>query len=287
MMLLPIGAAIRCRDGAAGKLKYVVLDSEDGEVTHLIIQRGKLLRRDIVVPAAWVEQESGGEILVNATTKELNDMPEYKEFEFLEPDPSYRPLSGHRVEDTRFWASPYGSISGRPWILRRVRLGFQENDVIVQRGLPVHARDGREVGTLDHLIVEPGNRNHRVTHLVVRRGLPWEQKMHIVPMGRVAAVTEVGVRLNMTADELDEAPLYEPPATDEQITIALQRALETDPRTRTSGLRVEVENGVVNFIGVVTNTVWDAARSIARRMRGVIGLEEDMSEPAHPSVRKS
>ena len=40
--LLPIGATIRCRDGTAGKLKFVVLDPENGEVTHLVVERGIL-----------------------------------------------------------------------------------------------------------------------------------------------------------------------------------------------------------------------------------------------------
>lgn len=173
-MLLPIGATIRCRDGAAGRLKYVVIDPDDGEVTHLIVERGMLLHRDIVVPAAWVEQSSEHEIVLNATVADLNALPEYQEFDFIEPDPSSRPLSGHRVEETRIWVPPYGFINdvslsnGRPWILHHVRLGVQADEVLLQRGLPVQTRDGRTAGTLDHLVVEPGGL--RVTHLVIRRG---------------------------------------------------------------------------------------------------------------------
>jgi sporulation protein YlmC with PRC-barrel domain len=279
MLRLSIGANIRCRDGIAGRLKYVVIDPDDGEVTHLIVERGKLLRRDIVVPAAWVEGESKGQILLNATAEELNDLPVYKEFDFIQADPSYRPLSGHRIEDTRMWASPYDPVGGgRPWILRHIRMGVQDEEVVLRRGLPVHDRDDRNIGTLDHLIVGPGN--VQVTYLVVRQSLPLDKKMHIVPMERVTQITEYGVRLNMTDRELDEAPLYQVPASDEQITFALQRALETDPRTRTSGLRIKVQGGVVDFIGTATEKAMDAARSIARRMRGVIGFEEDQVEPA-------
>ena len=280
MMLLSIGAAIRCRDGVAGKLKYVVLDPESGEVTHLIVERGKLLRRDIVVPAAWIEAESEGEIVLNATADDLNKLPEYKEFDFIQPDTSYRPLSGHRVEDTRFWASPYDPVgNGRPWILRHVRVGVQDDEVVIQRGLPVHDRDRRPVGTIDHLVVD--SKTHKVTHFVVRRGSLLDPEAHILPLERVSSVSEVGLRLNMTVEELDQAPLYHAPATDEQITFALQRALETDPRTRTSGLRVDIQGGVVDFVGTATDKVMEAARSIARRMRGVIGLTDDMAEPAH------
>lgn len=288
-MLLPIGATIRCRDGAAGRLKYVVIDPDDGEVTHLIVERGMLLHRDIVVPSAWVEQSSEHEIVLNATVADLNALPEYQEFDFIEPDPSYRPLSGHRVEETRIWAPPYGFINdvsvnnGKPWILHHVRLGVQDDEVLLQRGLPVQTRDGRNAGTLDHLVVEPGSL--RVTHLVIRRGGLWARQAHIVPVERVAAVTEYGVRLDLTAEELDQAPLYQPPASDEQITTSLQRALETDPRTREAGLRVEVKDGVVRFIGTATEAVMEAARSIARRMRGVIGFADEVNPPPAPPLR--
>ena len=278
-MLLSIGATIRCRDGVAGKLKYVVLDPENGEVTHLIVERGRLLRRDIVVPAAWIEEESEGEIGLNATADDLNKLPEYKEFDFIQPDTSYRPLSGHRVEDTRFWSSPYDPVGdGRPWILRHVRVGVQDDEVVIQRGLPVHDQDRRPVGTIDHLVVD--SKTHKVTHFVVRRGSVLDPEAYILPLERVSWVSEVGVRLNMPVEELDQAPLYHAPATDEQITFALQRALETDPRTRTAGLRVDIQGGVVDFTGTATEKVMEAARSIARRMRGVIGLTDDMAEPA-------
>jgi hypothetical protein len=36
---------------------------------------------------------------------------------------------------------------------------------------------------------------------------------------------------------------------------------------------------VVDFVGAATEKVMQAARSIARRMRGVIGFEEDLVEP--------
>jgi osmotically-inducible protein OsmY/sporulation protein YlmC with PRC-barrel domain len=283
-MLLPTGATIRCRDGAAGRLKYVVIDPDDGEVTHLIVERGMLLRRDIVVPAGWVERASEDEIVLNATVADLKALPEYHEIDFIEPDPSYRPLSGHRVEETRIWVSPYVSIGGgRPWILRRVRLGIQDDEVLLRRGLPVQTRDGRTAGALDHLVVEPAS--HRITHLVVRRGWLWDRQARIVPLERVAALTDYSVQLNMGAEELDQAPPYRPPASDAQIATSLQQALETDPRTRAAGLSVDIQDGVVRFVGEATDAVMDAARAIARRMRGVIGFADDVVAPPAPPLK--
>ena len=199
MMLLPIGATIRCRDGEAGKLKYVVLDPENGQVTHLIGERGILPRRDIVVPASWVEQSSESEIVLNATTEELDALPDYDELDFIDPDLDYKPLGGYRRTETRFWRSPYHSVGGgNAWLVRFVRLGFHDDEVLLQRGLPVLTQDEQTVGTVDHLVVDPIT--HLVTHFVVRRGWLWNRKLHIVPLERVSSVSEAGVRLNMTME---------------------------------------------------------------------------------------
>ena len=286
MMLLSIGAAIRCLDGAAGKLKYVVLDPENGRVTHLIVERGILPRREIVVPVSWIDesQSSEHEIMLNATIEELDALPDYDELDFVDPDLDYKPLGGYHRTETRFWKSPYHSVGGgNAWLVRFVRLGFHDEEVLLERGLPVVTPDEQTVGTVDHLVVDPTTL--LVTHFVVRRGWLWTRKLHIVPLERVASVSEAGVRLNMTVEELDQAPLYHAHATDEQIALALQRALETDPRTRLTGLRVEVRDGVVRFIGTMTDTVREAAREIASNIRGVVGFDEDLAVPIFPPLQ--
>jgi osmotically-inducible protein OsmY/sporulation protein YlmC with PRC-barrel domain len=283
-MLLPVGATVRCRDGEAGKLKHVVLDPENGRVTHLIVERGILPHRQIVVPIGWVEGSSEREIVLNATLEELDMLPDYDELDFLDPELEHKPLGEYRREETKVWKSPYDSRGSRNiWLVRFERLGFHDDEVLLERGLPVVTRDEQEVGTVDHLIVDPVS--HQVTHFVVRRGWLWNRKMHILPLERVLSASEAGVRLDMTLEELDQAPLYEAPATDEQIAFALQRALDTDPRTRQAGLRVEVHEGVVRFLGTMTDAVREAAQEIAWRIRGVIGFQEDLAVPAFPPLQ--
>lgn len=282
--LLPIGATIRCRDGTTGKLKFVVLDPENGEVTHLVVERGILPRREIVVPVSWVEGSSESEIVLNATLKELDKLPDYDELNFIDPKLDYKPLGGYRRAETKFWKSPYYSgDSGNIWLVRFERLGFHDGEVLLERGLPVVTKDEQPVGTVDHLIVDPAS--EQVTHFVVRHGWLWNRKMHILPLEKVLSVSRAGVRLNMMLEDLDQAPLYKAPATDDQITFALQRALDTDPRTREAGLRVEVHEGVVRFLGTMTDAVREAARKIAWRIRGVIGFEEDLVVPAFPPLQ--
>lgn len=284
-MLLPIGAQVRCQDGAAGRLKFIVIDPDDGEATELIVERGALLHRDVVVPIGWVERTTEDTIFLNARLDDLQALPEYNEFEFIQPDPNYRPISGHRVEETRIWIGPYLAIGGgRPWILRHVRLGVTEDEVLVRRGLPVQASDNRSVGVIDHLVIDPASKH--VTHLVVRHGWLWSREAHLVPLEQVAELNDYGVRLKLPLSAFEQLPRYEPPASDAQIAASLQRALETDSRTREAGLRVDVHRGVVRLIGAPANEgIMQAARAIARRIRGVIGFADEVAEPPAPPLR--
>ncbi|MCL4258405.1 MAG: PRC-barrel domain-containing protein [Anaerolineales bacterium] len=209
-LLLSIGATIRCRDGAAGRLKYVVLDPEDNQVTHLIVERGTLLHRDIVVPVDWVERTSEDEIVLKATVAELEALPDYDELDFIEPEVELKPAGEYRSQDTHFWRSAHAAVGGNIWIARFERLGLHDGEVFLERGLPVVTRDERPVGEVDRLDVEPASR--RVTHLVVRQGWLWKRQARMVPIERVTQITEAGVRLNMTEVEFNQAPPYQPPA---------------------------------------------------------------------------
>jgi osmotically-inducible protein OsmY/sporulation protein YlmC with PRC-barrel domain len=276
---------VRCQDGAAGRLKFVVVDPDDGEATDLIVERGALLHRDVVVPIGWVERATEDTIFLNARLDDLKALPEYDEVEFIQPDPTYRPISGHRVEETRIWIGPYLAIGGgRPWILHQVRLGIAEDEVLVRRGLSVQASDNCSAGVVDHLVIDPASKH--VTHLVVRHGWLWGREAHLVPLEQVAELSEYGVRLKLPASAFEQLPRYEPPASDAQIAASFQRSLETDPRTREAGLRVDVRDGVVRFSGATVDEVMmKTARAIARRIRGVIGFADEVAELPAPPLR--
>src|ERR671923_270468 len=114
-----IGAPVQTAEGEAGRLKYVVVDPGAEVVTHLVVERGRLLRRDIVVPAGWVEQADGQGIRLNAKLAELESLPDSREAVFGAPAPAARPVCGHPPAYTRIWISPYGTIATphSTWIL--------------------------------------------------------------------------------------------------------------------------------------------------------------------------
>jgi hypothetical protein len=134
-----IGAPVLTDDGEVGRLKYVVVDPDAAVVTQLVVERGRLLHREMVVPAGWVEHADGQGSRLQAKLDELEALPEFREVEFWAPDPTARPISGHPPTDTRIWISPYGTVHTfySASILHRVRLGIGEEEILIRRGLPV------------------------------------------------------------------------------------------------------------------------------------------------------
>jgi osmotically-inducible protein OsmY/sporulation protein YlmC with PRC-barrel domain len=281
-----IGAPVLTDDGEVGRLKYVVVDPEAAVVTHLVVERGRLLRHEIVVPVGWVEYADAQGIRLHAKMDELEALPEFHEVQFWAPDPTARPVSGHPPADTRVWISPYGTVHTfhTTSVLHRVRLGIGEEEVLVRRGLPVYTADGDRMGTVDHLLVDP--ETHRVTHVVMHRGRWFSQgEDYIVPIDHVSTASEYGIRLRLRRDELDQLPRYQPTAGDADIRAQVERSVETQPETRGQGLRVEVERGLVRLLGEVAQVVAQAATRLARRIRGVIGVEDRTTSPGEPGFR--
>ena len=281
-----IGAPVLTAEGEVGRLKYVVVDPGAEVVTHLVVERGRLLRHDIVVPAGWVEHADAQGIRLNAKMADLEGLPEFREAEFWAPDPTARPVCGHPPADTRIWISPYGSMPTprSTWILHRVRLGIGEDDILIRRGLPVYTADGDRVGTVDHLLVDPAT--HRVTHLVIHRGRWLSQgEDYIASIDHVTTASEYGIRLRLRRDEIGQLTRYRPTAGDAEIQAQVVRSLETQPETRRQGLRVEVKRGLVRLLGEVSESVVQAATQLARWIRGVIGVEDRTTRAGEPSFR--
>lgn len=204
-MELLIGARVMCRDGEAGRLRYVVVDPATEAITELIVAHGHILKRDIVVPLNWVAHTNGDQIMLNAALVDLKRLPTYREVEYLRPDPSYAPVHGHRLEDTRMWIGPYLKTgSTHRSFADRIRLGIdQDGEVLIRRGLPVRAADGRTIGKIHHLVADD---QHHLAYLVVQCGNVLHREYRIVPVDQIEALHEDGVRLKVPATILTGQP---------------------------------------------------------------------------------
>jgi osmotically-inducible protein OsmY len=67
---------------------------------------------------------------------------------------------------------------------------------------------------------------------------------------------------------------HHPAATDKQLEKRVQIALDTQPETRGRGMSVELDRGIVRLFGDVPPSVAKAAASVAKRIHGVVGVDD-------------
>jgi uncharacterized protein YrrD len=68
---------VRCTDGTAGVVDEVITEGESDRVTHLIVRRGSLLTRELMVPVEHVRSTTDDAVELDLTLEQLDAMPEY------------------------------------------------------------------------------------------------------------------------------------------------------------------------------------------------------------------
>lgn len=74
------GAEVICPDGAVGQLEMLGVRPNSDEVTHLIVRRGFLFQRDLMIPTEWVAgvEEESNTIQLKAPLSDVVNLPEYE-----------------------------------------------------------------------------------------------------------------------------------------------------------------------------------------------------------------
>jgi len=74
------GAEVVSPDGIAGQLDMLGVRPHSDEITHLVVRRGFLFQRDVLVPIDWVDQVSPetNQIHLKARVSQVAAMPEYR-----------------------------------------------------------------------------------------------------------------------------------------------------------------------------------------------------------------
>jgi sporulation protein YlmC with PRC-barrel domain len=200
-----IGRQVTCRDGAAGRLRRVVIDPVRRVVTHLVVEPDNRPGASHLVPVELVDA-STDDLTLQCTVAELDALQDAEETQFLAgADGSW----GYQREQMLFL--PYYGLGGGalgmgalgdagPTAISVDRVPFGE--IEVRRGDHVHASDG-DIGRVQGLVVDPTD--FRVTHVLLDEGHLWGRKRVAIPFAAVTGVQD-GVRLNLSKDQVRDLP---------------------------------------------------------------------------------
>jgi uncharacterized protein YrrD len=183
-MKIELGARVRTRDGRdVGEVHRVLVDLEDDAVTGIVVLKGRMLSRDILVPLDFIDSADEDEVVLTLTADELEQLPEFAFNEILAPPPAWT------------MATPYPDFSVYVPILQRRRLG--QHHVDITPGTRVFATDG-EAGTVDEVELDPVT--GELDAFWVRAGTIFPHDMR-VPAEWVERVDDAGV--HVAASRLD------------------------------------------------------------------------------------
>src|SRR5437773_2744985 len=162
-MYIEIGARVRTEDGSdVGEVHRVIVDLEQQAVTSIVVLKGRILSRDILVPVDYINKADQDSVTLGLGKDDLDQLPDFAYNEILTPPPT--------------WAFPLPYPGGAVYIpvTQRERLGGHQIDITP--GTPVLAKDG-EVGTVDR--VELDERTDRIDAFWVKAGIIFSHDLRI------------------------------------------------------------------------------------------------------------
>lgn len=136
-MDIEIGAQVRTSDGhAVGQVHRVVIDLEQQAVTGIVVLKGRLLPRDILVPLDFIASAEADRVGLMLSRDELDDLPNFAYNDFFTAPPT--------------WGLPIPYPGGAVYIPIRQRQRMSTTQEDITPGLHVRATDA-DLGTVDRV----------------------------------------------------------------------------------------------------------------------------------------
>jgi uncharacterized protein YrrD len=213
-MELKEGTSVFTIDGKeVGKINRFVIDPSTKEVTHVVVQKGWLLKEDKVVPIKFINSANEERVELDEQVEDYDLLPPFEETHFV--NAAEKEDYGQSASEVPavYWYPPMGYLANPTygpnvynWPPAETKQNIPEHTVPLKEGAEVISADDRHVGNLERLFVSSDS--DKATHFVISQGLLLKERK-LVPAHWVSNVEEAKVYLTVSADVLDRLPAYE------------------------------------------------------------------------------
>jgi len=215
-MKIDIGSTVYSADGEdIGSVDRLIVDPETSEVQAAVVRKGMLLPRDIEVPVSSFTRSTNGELGLDMSADDVNNLPEFAEAMYILPPPQYQLPDGFTA-GSMYW--PAGTMIGPPPNMPSATIpldtsmdrqsrdaaqdsGFEQDleSAMIGKGSAVMGRNGEAIGKVAELAFDP--KTGELSGLVVRSGLLIHNDRHIAS-SLIYTVEEGVITLKVDADQL-------------------------------------------------------------------------------------
>jgi uncharacterized protein YrrD len=198
---IELGAHVWARDEKVGTVARIVADPESREPGYLVVKRGRIRPRQIVVPVSLVSDVTAEAVVLALPADVLDSFPDYEitvqEGEYRKPMPvgTLRPVA------------TYAPPSNRGYVALRQR-NVPDSSVSVEKGMPVLDVTGMKVGQVHGLVMDSDKQ--QAIQILLRQPGPRITRYRIIPADLVESVPAGAVKLRITAEHIYGLGIYEP-----------------------------------------------------------------------------
>ena len=201
-MEITTGTSVYGRKGAkVGEVSHIVLDGRTDEVTHIVVSKGWLLPRDIVVAREDVQEVTEDAVRLRLDEEQLDAQPDFIEAHYAGPEEGRSLPAGYTPQSVLYgplvppvgagWYLPdHTMYTARPEMIE-TEMNVPEGSVTLSEGMDVWAGD-EKAGTLAGVRIHP--QSERVSHIVVSQGWLFPEE-RVLPVVEITAVDERGIHL--------------------------------------------------------------------------------------------
>jgi sporulation protein YlmC with PRC-barrel domain len=194
---LGLELGVQCLDGRGGKISKVVIDPDSHQPTHLVVKRGRLHVREILVPVSLVAEVTEETVFLNVTRETLVGLSDY-EFTVRKGEFQKPLMVGY--PRPHYMGFP---ASNKSFMVLKQR-NVPERSVAVEKSMAILDIEGHKVGKVEGIIVDSRKRQGR--YLLF-------QRMHgtvpqLIPSDLIDDVSEGNVRLRIDRDYMERLPVY-------------------------------------------------------------------------------
>lgn len=199
-----------------GKISRFVLEPGTNEVTHVVVEKGWLLKEDKVVPMDMIESADAERAVLNEGVKDFDELPPFEETHYVRLNrDDVRPDFPYRNAPAYYLYPPHGYIGypayrlgayPYPAVPQRTTRNIPDDTVPLKEGADVISSNGEHVGDVEKLYVQP--ESSKTTHFVISQGMLFKDRK-LVPAHWVKTVEEDKVRLAVSSKLLERLPSHE------------------------------------------------------------------------------
>jgi sporulation protein YlmC with PRC-barrel domain len=221
-VFVPFGTHVVDRNGkTVGTVSRLVLHPETREVVALVLQRGVLDRREVVIPLNKVAT-FGDEVRLALSASEVAGVHLY-DSHALRPMPDQWPMPAgfdlrsfflvagdSWTESVLPFVSTSPSVSGVPAYIPDADAPEAVGEPVIARGTPVYDNAGEHLGDVEGVDLDPASR--RITRVHVRKGRLFGAET-ASPAAVITSVADERITLTVGADVVKKLTPAGRPAT--------------------------------------------------------------------------